>query len=205
MTHQFGQPADSVERGFAILPSVPARSLDRARPMTNETQPPEPEAPGETIAAAYRVYFDILEYIAARKFRVPDDDVRGVVHDVFLAFMRNHATIQDERSWLVGAMCIQCRLYWRARGRDDVLCDLDENAEPAAISEDIGARVDASAVLRRLPQRCRELLHLRFFEEFSSEEIARRYATTVDYARKLVYQCVLNARSLFGRRNRGRP
>src|ERR1700682_2668633 len=108
MTHQFGQPADSVERGFAILPSVPARSLDRARPMTNETQPPEPEAPGETIAAAYRVYFDILEYIAARKVRVPDDDVRGVVHDVFLAFMRNHATIQDERSWLVGAMCIQC-------------------------------------------------------------------------------------------------
>ena len=173
--------------------------------MTNETQPPEPEAPGDTIAAAYLLHFDILEYIAVRKFHVPDDEVRGVIHDVFLAFMRNRARIQDERSWLVGAMCLQCRLYWRARGRDDVLCDLDESAEPPALAEDLGARVDASNVLRRLPQRCRELLHLRFFEEFSSEEIARRYATTVDYARKLVYRCVLNARSLFARRNRGRP
>jgi DNA-directed RNA polymerase specialized sigma24 family protein len=172
--------------------------------MSKHTQTPEPETAAETIAAAYRMHFEVLEYLAVQKFHVPEDDVRGVIHDVFLAFIRNRARIREERSWLVGAMCIQCRLYWRSRGRGEVLCGLEEGAEPAAIAEDIGARVDASAVLRRLPRRCRELLHLRFFEEFSSEEIARRYATTVHYARKLVYQCVLNARSLLDRRNRDR-
>jgi RNA polymerase sigma factor (sigma-70 family) len=171
--------------------------------MNNHSQPLEPEAPGDAIAAAYRVHCGVLEYIAARKFHVPDDDVRGLIHDVFLAFIRNRARIEDERSWLVGAMCIECRLYWRARGRDEVLCDLDENAEPAALARDLSARVDASNVLRHLPRRCRELLRLRFFEEFSSAEIARHYATTVDYARKLVYRCMLNARSIFTRGNRG--
>ncbi|MGH9419428.1 MAG: sigma factor-like helix-turn-helix DNA-binding protein [Thermoanaerobaculia bacterium] len=62
-------------------------------------------------------------------------------------------------------------------------------------------------MLRRLPRRCREVLHLRFFEEYSSEEIATHFATTIQYARKMVYRCVCAAHLVLARitLRRGRP
>lgn len=181
------------------------RHNQRTERMSENAQSPCGSEPGEAIAAAYRKHYDVLEYIAVGRFRVPEDDARGVIHDVFLAFIRNRDRIRgDERAWLVGAMFIQCRHYWRARGRDEVLCGLEEEIEPAAAAEDIATRVEVSNVLRQLSRRCRELLHLRFVEEYSSEEIARRLETTVDYARKLVHQCRGSARALFTRiRSRG--
>jgi RNA polymerase sigma factor (sigma-70 family) len=172
--------------------------------MPAETRPPSPD---EEIAAAYREHFGVLEYLAIQRFHIVEDDVRGVIHDVFLAFIRNrHRIHTDERAWLVGAMCIQCRLYWRARGRDDVLCALDdESLDVPSVAADISTRIEISSLLRRLPRKCRELLRLRFFEEFSSEEIAKRFETTTDYARKLVYRCMSSARALYGRTARKQP
>lgn len=172
--------------------------------MNDDTSAVSPDATRGAIAGAYEAHYSILEYLAIRKFYIPEEDVRGVIHDVFVSFIRNRHRIENERSWLVGAACIQCRSYWRARGRDDVLCALSEDAMPAVLADDIATRVDLSNVIRRLPQRCRELIHLRFFEQYSSEEIAQRYATTVDYARKLVHRCMLSARALLSLASRRR-
>ncbi len=149
------------------------------------------------VTAAYHEHYRVLEYVAVQKFRIPDEDVRGLIHEVFVAFIKARNKVYDERAWLVGAMCNHCRLYWRAHGRDAGALPLDE--ERACDAEDVARRVDVSTVLRRLPQRCREILHLRFFEEYSSEEIANHFATTVQYARKMVYRCVCAARLVLTR------
>ena len=157
----------------------------------------------DAVAAAYRQHYEVLEYVITQRFHIPEDEAGGLIHEVFLAFIRNRARIRNERTWLVGATFLQCRIYWRTRGREEMLCGLEDEIEPAIVAEDIATRVAVSTMLRRLSSRCRTLLHLRFFEEYSSAEIARRFDTTVDYARKLVHECVGNAREFF-QRVRGR-
>ncbi|HEY2091281.1 MAG TPA: sigma-70 family RNA polymerase sigma factor [Thermoanaerobaculia bacterium] len=173
--------------------------------MPDPTQPSPLPAAGEATHDAYEAHYELLEYIAVQKFHVPDADVRPLIHDIFVAYMRNRARIQKPRAWLVGAAFNSCRLYWRERGREDEMCHgSSETCDVAAAADDVAARVDLGTVLRRLPRQCREVLHLRFFEEYSSEEIARHFATTVGYARKMVHRCVLSARELFTRMARVR-
>jgi len=161
---------------------------------------------GEAVATAYHQHYNVLEYIAVRRFHVPDDDVQGIIHDVFVAFIRNRPRIRDERAWLVGATFTQCRIYWRARGGEPPLSDLEDDIDdPGARASKVEAQAEVSNVLGQLSTRCRELLHLRFIEQYSSQEIARQFATTVDYARKLVHRCVLNARALVSAARRERP
>ncbi|HEY2323638.1 MAG TPA: sigma-70 family RNA polymerase sigma factor [Thermoanaerobaculia bacterium] len=166
---------------------------------------PEPRTPApppdtsDAIRLAYEDHYRVLEYIAAQKFHVPDEDIRPLVHDVFLAYIRNRSRVRNARAWLVGATFNSCRLYWRERGREDDVCGYGKPLDAAAAAEDLTARVDAGTVLRRLPRQCREVLHLRFYEEYSSEELARHFATTVGYARKMVHRCVRNARALLTR------
>ncbi len=171
--------------------------------MSDDSPNSDQAAPEDEIATAYRKHYEVLEYVITERFHIPQDDAGELIHEVFLAFIRNRARIRSERSWLVGATFLQCRVYWRTRNRDEMLGDLDEEIEAATAAEDIAARVAVSSVLRQLSNRCRKLLHLRFFEEYSSAEIARQFDTTVDYARKLVHECVGSARAFF-QKDRGR-
>jgi DNA-directed RNA polymerase specialized sigma24 family protein len=163
----------------------------------------QPEV-GDEVAAAYRENYTLLEYIALRRYRIPNDEVPGVIHDVFIAFIRNLPRIRQHREWLVGATFTQCRLYWRKRNGDSVVCGFEDNFDAAARVRDLDTALALGTVLGQLSSRCRTLLQLRFVEEYSSLEIARRFETTVDYARKLVHRCVLNARALASHRERRR-
>lgn len=183
----------SLEGLFAILPAVPAPHRPvRLRLRMSEPTDTSPSDVDARVAAAYHEHYRVLEYVAVQKFRIPEEDVRGLIHEVFVAFIKARQKVYDERAWLVGAMCNHCRLYWRAHGRDSGALPLGE--EGTCDAEDVAKRVDVSTMLRRLPRRCREVLHLRFFEEYSSEEIASHFATTIQYARKMVYRCVCAAR-----------
>jgi len=183
---------------LAIIPAVPAphRSPRLRLRMSGSIDTPLLDVDAQ-VAEAYHEYYRVLEYVAVQKFRIPDEEVRGLIHEVFLAFIKAGQKVYDERAWLVGAMCNHCRLYWRTHGRDAGALPLEE--EGVCDADDVTKRVDVSTMLRRLPQRCREVLHLRFFEEYSSEEIANHFATTIQYARKMVYRCVCAARDVLTR------
>lgn len=205
-----GGPALSMSRGCGIAKSMTldlSRSIFRSvswiylrqlltvSPSRMSNPVVQPDV-GEQVAIAYREHYRVMEYIVARRFRVPADDVRSVIHDVFLAFIRHRSRIRDERAWLVGATFKQCCVYWRARGGDPPISDLSDETDLPARVTDIEARVELNHVMGQLPSRCRHLLKLRFLEQCSSLEIARELATTVDYARKLVHRCMLHAREL---------
>src|ERR1700756_4052007 len=89
----------------------------RSRYTSGVPPPPEPRemTTRDRVAAAYDAHYDVMRYIAAQRFRVPPSEIRPLIHDVFVRFMRATATIGDERSWLVAAVSNACRNYWRDR------------------------------------------------------------------------------------------
>jgi len=143
----------------------------------------------ERVAAAYDAHYDVLRYIAARRFHVPPADIRPLIHDVFVAFIRHSAAIGDERSWLVAALCNACRNYWRDKKPTEPLPEITDTAQ---IGEDVSARVDVLRLLSRVPTRCRDVLWLRYIDGLSPEEIAGRCAASQSggYGRQLIHRCL---------------
>jgi len=156
----------------------------------------------ERVEAAYRANYKLLSYLASARFRIPDDEVCGVIHDVFVSFIRSEAKIirteSDERAWLVGAVCNASRYYWRKhRGGEDMA---DTRFDPRVLADDAMNRVELAAVLRDLPERCRDLLCRRYVEGYTSEEIASDEALTSGSTRNLISKCLIAAREAFSRR-----
>ena len=145
------------------------------------------------VESVYRRHLDLLTYLAGRRFRIPEEDVRPLVHDVFVSYLRHRERIREERKWLVGAIYNRCRRYWSERGEPvpesarDLLCE-----DTAAIVE----RVDLASVIARLPEQCRELLR-RFAEGYSMKELAIWLGTNVNNAKQIVHRCKVRARALF--------
>jgi len=161
--------------------------------------------PRDRVAAAYDAHYDVLRFIAAQRFRVPPADVRPLIHDVFVAFIRHSAAIDDERSWLVAAVSNACRNYWRDLKPTEELPDLTDTAR---VGEDVSARVDVVRLLRSIPERCRTVLWLRYIDGLSPEEIAARCAasTSGGYGRQLIHRCLQTVReALAGGVRRGSP
>lgn len=151
------------------------------------------------ISRAYRAHFHLLRAVATQKYRVPDDDVAELVQDVFVSFVRHHARIRNERAWLVGAVCNASRDFWERRSAAGISLPPDD-LMPAAGGAEID-RIDVAAVLAQLSSRCASVLRLRYLEGWSTEEIARRFATSVNNAKQIVHRCKANARALYtGRR-----
>jgi RNA polymerase sigma factor (sigma-70 family) len=175
--------------------------------MTPISPSREVAPPGSRAAAAYQNYYSLLEYVATRKFRVPPEDARGVIHDVFVSFIRSDSKIgrspKDERSWLVGATCNASRYYWRKQRADEVPADLLEPIDPVALAESAIARVVVARVLHGLDARCRDVLRGRYAEGKTPEEIARAQTLKYGSAKNLITKCLEAARVALHRLNAG--
>lgn len=153
-------------------------------PMPDERK----TTPEDRVGAVYDAHYDLLRFIATQRFHVPRGDVRPIIHDVFVAYLRHVAAIGDPRSWLVTAICNACRNYWRDKKESepmpDTLCD------PAQLAEHVTARVDLARLLAAIPDDCRMLLTLRFLEGLDSTELAARCAINAGNARVRVHRCL---------------
>ena len=99
-------------------------------------------------------------------------DAEDVTQDTFLAFYRNDPDLGSEehvRAWLLRTGINKaknlCRTFWR-RNREN----LDDYAEAIA-----AAPKEESDLLREvmgLPERCRVIIHLFYYEDYSIQEIA---------------------------------
>jgi len=161
------------------------------------------QSPRERIAAAYDAHYDALRYIAAWKFRVPAADVRSLIHDVFVAYMRHVAAIGDDRGWLITATKHACLKYWRDAKPGS---PLPENAllDTCALRDDVAIRLDLVRVLRRLPTRCREVLWRRYVDGAEPGDIAAALARKPSYGRQIVHRCLRAAREALASIRRGR-
>ncbi len=144
-------------------------------------------------AAVYAGVYRLLEYVATMRFAVPREEVRPLVHDVFVSYLRNRDRIRDDKSWLVAAMYNACRDYRRPIGTQSLLPDATAPRDPVA------ERVDLVAVLAQLSSQCRYALRLRFVEGYSTEEIAVRLGKTANNTKQIIHRCLARARALFTR------
>jgi RNA polymerase sigma factor (sigma-70 family) len=186
---------------------APARLSPLGAPaaMPTETNA-EPQLLPQRAEAAYRAHYDLLRFIVARRFKIPADEVCGVIHDVFVSFIRHEAKVAqstaDERAWLVGGVCNASRYYWRKHRGEELPPDIEEYVDPTAVADDAITRLLLADVLRRLPERCRELLRKRYSEGYTSDEIATMESLARGSARNLISKCLLAARAAFCRLRR---
>ena len=187
--------------------SAPARLSPLGAPaaMPTETNA-KPQLLPQRAEAAYRAHYDLLRFIVARRFKIPADEVCGVIHDVFVSFIRHEAKVAqspaDERAWLVGGVCNASRYYWRKHRGEELPADIEEYIDPTAVADDAIARLLLADVLRRLPERCRDLLRKRYSEGYTPGEIATMESLARGSAKNLISKCLLAARAAFCRLRR---
>ncbi|MBI2215039.1 MAG: sigma-70 family RNA polymerase sigma factor [Acidobacteria bacterium] len=148
----------------------------------------------DPVAVVYDAYREFLVALICRKFRIPEDDALGLVHEVFLSFLRCRRDIENQRAWLIAAACNAARGYRRQHCDDEPVTVLE------SLGYDSGAEVilRVAEVLRRLPERSRRVLELHYLEGHSTREIATILNTTEGYAEKLVHESLVRARAAAG-------
>lgn len=158
--------------------------------------PPAPAT--DRIEASYVEHRSILLWLACRKFRVPESDAEALLQEVFLSYLQSADGVTDARAWLVAAVCNASRHYWRVRGRVEPLPvgfggqrDSDQNPDRVALEMTI------QKVLGYLQPRCRETLHLHYFEGRTARDIGTLFDTTTRYAEKLIHKCLGRAREIY--------
>lgn len=171
--------------------------------MTLLTTPLHDERQFEIV---YAGYFDLLVQIAIHKFRVPDSEAETLAHDVLISYLRKSRDVVDLRPWLVGAICHASRHYWRLNSRT-VAPDADTNfdrVDPASVRilDSLPAQLAAREALECLAPRCREILHMRYFEGCTVVEVAERLGVKPKYAQKLITKCLRRAEALYGEKGK---
>jgi RNA polymerase sigma factor (sigma-70 family) len=168
---------------------------------------PSPSLDEKRFEAIYEQYFGLLAQIAIYKFRIAETEAEALVHDVLMSYLRRSATVVDLRSWLIGAICYASRHYWRLNGRtvpaDDEADARRVDPKSLRILDSLTDQLAAREALECISPRCREVLHMRYFEGCTIAEIAAKIGIMPKSTQKLLTKCLRRAEKLYG--EKGRP
>ena len=174
----------------------------------------EPErAPGATLAVVassdegsseveklYEEHADLLIGISRRRFRIPVDEARALVHDVFLNYIRYREEVDNPRAWLIGAIVKASCYHLRRSGKVDLVepAKLEEFGDPLfAQMDQVHRSILVHQLLEPLGDNCREMLRLHYLEGRTAGEIAAQLGTTEGYAKKMIHQSLVRVRELY--------
>jgi RNA polymerase sigma-70 factor (ECF subfamily) len=136
----------------------------------------------------YRLYQRRLYATACHFLGHNDPDAEDLVQETFLAGLKGLAQFQGRSSlyWWLNHICVNL-CYARLRRREKTVQTLEEDLEarmtPAALDQHQALEDGEHQQLRlgrvglwleKLGERCRELMHLRFFEGLSILELKER-------------------------------
>ncbi len=126
-----------------------------------------------------------LIYSIPVRYRLPPDEAADVFQGVWVDLYRGLASLRQAgglRSWLVTATMRRCLLHKKRRERQTAqpLESAPQIADPApdplALSEEAERAQAIREAVNALPERCRELVRMLFFEQpqMPYAEVARR-------------------------------
>lgn len=183
------------------------RTLDRYQPSTSEGV----ETVGTDIDLEdfLRGVFPKLR-AAMSQFQVPIEDAEDVLQQALLALVYQWGSIRDPEAWLVGTVRNKCRLYWRERRRrlyeavDTVILEwMADGLGPRQEKADVVR--DLNAMVAKLPERCREILRLRYALGYSPPEVAERLGYQASSISKVTSRCLAGLVDQMVRRGFCRP
>lgn len=129
------------------------------------------------------------------RYHIAPQDAEDLLQESLLQYLRHRASIAMPDAWLMGTLRKQCLMYWRRRRRTlleavdtGLLIEL-AGVDRARQEEDDLSR-DVSRVVRRLPERCRSLLHLRYGLGCENPEVAERLGYSTNGIRKITHRCL---------------
>ncbi|MEM7480325.1 MAG: sigma-70 family RNA polymerase sigma factor [Acidobacteriota bacterium] len=158
------------------------------------TSPAEHSTPEPSIEELIGKLQPKLRRILAR-YRVPVEDAEDLLQQSFLDLVFKRATIYNPEAWLLATVRNRSIIYWRRRRSQ--ICDavdisiLEMVAKPEVPSQR-GAmlRHDLERVLEQLPERCRDLLKLRYGLGYKPAEVAATLGYQPSSIRKVTSRCL---------------
>jgi RNA polymerase sigma factor (sigma-70 family) len=129
------------------------------------------------------------------RYRIPPEDTEDILQQSLLALIYQWQNIRDPEAWLFGTLRNRCLIYWRERRRrlyenvdSAVLEWMAKPTQPEQEGEDLAR--DLTAVIERLPQRCRSLLKLRYRLGYEPPEVAERMGYSPASIAKVTTRCL---------------
>lgn len=117
-------------------------------------------------------YADTVYRVALSYAKSPHD-AEDVVQTTFMKLLTGHREFQNEehiRRWLIRVAVNECNSLWSSFWRKNVDYNMEGlTAEPEFSVEE---KQDLYQSVMKLPPKCRIVVHLFYYEEYSSKEIA---------------------------------
>ena len=144
---------------------------------------------------------DLLKRLQGRlerilfRYQIPPEDSEDVLQEAVLTLIYKRKKIRDPEAWLVATLRNRCLMYWRSR-RSRLYEAVDSEilelmAKPSGTPQLSGElRADLEAAISELPERCRNLLRLRYGLGYKPAEVAERMGYRASSIRKITSRCL---------------
>lgn len=158
----------------------------------NDLQPPSSEQ--QPLEELLRDIQPKLAQILGR-YRIPAQDADDVLQETFLTLIHKREVVRNPEAWLVVTLRNRCLIYWRKKRKnlyqavDTAILEL--LSEPEAPSQGKSElRYDLDRLIAKLPDRCKNLLRLRYGLGCSSAEVAEQMGYRQSSIRKVTSRCL---------------
>ena len=147
-----------------------------------------------------RLYYHALDFIH------DEDSAKDIVSDIFINVWRLRETIDPTTvlSYLYTCVRNRCLDQLKVSKRsvplmEDVLSDMEQFSD--SDWDEYEARIAAlRKEIQRQPERVRRVLHLRYYEHKSNQEVADLLGITVDGVKKIIQRAFAQMRMTLGKK-----
>ncbi|MBO6563104.1 MAG: RNA polymerase sigma factor [Pseudomonadales bacterium] len=130
------------------------------------------------------------------------DDAMDLLQDVFLSVFRNLANFRGDApfgAWIFRIATFRCTDHLRRKTKTqfseyEELPDADRSTNPATGYEDVRSNGDIVRMLGSLPNEQRQVLELKFFQNFTFDEIAVQLGISSNTAKSRLYAALKKLR-----------
>jgi DNA-directed RNA polymerase specialized sigma24 family protein len=175
---------------FSAFRGIASRSLvvDQDRPSA-----------AQTLEVLYREHASLLRVNARRRFRIPENDIDALIHDVFASYLERQPRVRDLRAFLIGATNNACMHYWTNGRNGTPPLPLHEMADHSTEeeAERWALHLAVAETLARLGRSCREALRRYYLSEERPQAIPESLGTKGGYVFPLLSFCRQRSRRIF--------
>lgn len=100
-------------------------------------------------------------------------DAEDVVQNTFIKLLEREETFEDDdyaRKWLIRVAVNECNSFWRSPWKLHTVSIEEMNQEPVFSTPE---KSDLYYAIRELPAKYRQIVHLYYYEDYSTKEIAQ--------------------------------